>query len=125
SVAGGAGAIGLFLAAVGLYGVVAFAVAARKRELALRMALGARPEDVVRFVLADSAPPIVGGALVGLALAFALSRLLASLLFGLSPTDLATFLGVPALLGSVALLAVLVPARRAAAVAPAVALRSE
>ena len=125
SVAGGAGAIGLFLAAVGLYGVVAFAVAARKRELALRMALGARPEDVVRFVLADSAPPIVGGALVGLALAFALSRLLASLLFGLSPTDLATFLGVPALLGGVALLAVLVPARRAAAVAPAVALRSE
>jgi predicted permease len=125
SVAAAAGAVGLFLAAVGLYGVVAFAVAARRREMAVRMALGAQPGDVVRFVLRDSAPPVLVGAAVGLLLAFALSRLLDSLLFGLSPTDLATFVGVPALLGAVALVAVLVPARRAAATAPAAALRAE
>jgi hypothetical protein len=125
SVASSAGAVGLFLAAIGLYGVVAFAVAARRRELALRRALGATESDVVRFVIADSARPVVAGAAVGLALALGLSRLLSSLLFGLSPTDLVTFLGVPALLGAVALVAVLVPARRAAAAEPAAALRGE
>jgi predicted permease len=125
SVAGSVGAVGLFLAAIGLYGVVAFVVAARRRELAVRIALGAERRDVIRFVLADAARPVIVGAVVGLALSFALSRLLSSLLFGLSPTDLATFAGVPVLLGLVALLAVLVPARRAAAINPAAALRSD
>ncbi|HEX9801462.1 MAG TPA: ADOP family duplicated permease [Thermoanaerobaculia bacterium] len=125
SVAGAVGAVGLFLAAIGLYGVVAFAVAARRRELAVRMALGARGQDVVRFVLADAARPVALGIVVGLVLAFALSRLLSSLLFGLSATDLVTFAGVPALLVAVAAVAVLIPARRAAAIEPAAALRSE
>lgn len=125
SVAGVVGAVGLFLAAVGLYGVVAFAVAARRRELAVRMALGARGQDVVRFVFVDAARPVAVGAAVGLALAFGLSRLLESLLFGLSATDLVTFAGVPALLVAVAVVAVLVPARRAATIEPAAALRSE
>jgi putative ABC transport system permease protein len=125
SVAGVVGAVGLFLAAIGLYGVAAFAVAARRRELAVRMALGARGQDVVRFVVADAARPVIVGTLAGLALAFGLSRLLSSLLYGLSPTDLVTFAGVPALLVAVAVVAVLVPARRAAAIEPAAALRSE
>jgi predicted permease len=125
SVAGVVGGIGLFLAAIGLYGVAAFAVAARRRELAVRMALGARREEIVRFVLADAARPVAAGAVVDLALAFGLSRLLANLLFGLSATDLVTFAGVPALLVAVAVVAVLVPARSAAAIEPAAALRSE
>ncbi|MCM2270801.1 MAG: ABC transporter permease, partial [Thermoanaerobaculia bacterium] len=125
SVAGVVGSIGLFLAAVGLYGVVAFSVAARRREMAVRMALGARGADVVRFVLADAARPVAVGTAAGLALAFGLSRLLESLLFGLSANDLVTFAGVPALLVAVAAVAVLVPARRAAAIEPAAALRSE
>jgi len=125
SVAGSVGAVGLFLAAVGLYGVVAFVVAARRRELAVRIALGAERRDVIRFVLADAARPVVVGSAVGLALSFALSRLLSSLLYGLSPTDLVTFAGVPVLLGLVALVAVAIPARRAAAIDPAAALRSD
>ncbi len=125
SVAGSVGGIGLFLAAIGLYGVVAFAVAARRRELAVRMALGAAGRDILRFVVADAARPVAIGATIGLALALALSRLLSSLLFGLSSTDLLTFVAVPALLAGVAVVAVLVPARRALAVDPAAALRAE
>jgi len=125
SVAGSVGIVGLFLAAIGLYGVVAFAVAARRRELAVRMALGARREDVMRFVVRDAARPVFAGVAAGIVLSLALSRLLSSLLFGLSPTDAATFVGVPALLCGVALVAVLVPARRAARQEPAAALRSE
>ncbi len=125
SVAGSVGSVGLFLAAVGLYGVVAFVVAARRRELAVRIALGARREDVLRFVLSDAARPVVGGVVAGLVLALALSRLISSLLFGLSPSDLVTFAGVPLVLGAVALAAVALPARRATRIDPAEALRSE
>jgi len=125
AVAGSVGGIGLLLAAVGLYGVVAYAVAARRRELAIRMSLGASGRAILRHVLGDAARPVAGGLVIGLLLSLALSRLLSSLLYGLSPTDLATFVGVPAVLVAVAFFAVLAPARRAVTVDPASALRAE
>jgi predicted permease len=117
------GLLGLLVAAVGLYGVVAFGVAQRTREFGIRMALGARAADVLRLVLGESLRVVIVAAAVGLALAIVTGHLLASVLFGIGPGDPVTMVTVTLLLGAVALLASWLPARRATAVAPAEALR--
>ena len=117
--------IALFLAAVGIYGLVAETVAARTREIGVRMALGAAPGDIVRRVLQRSLALAATGLLAGLLVALALSRLLASLLFGVGATDPATYIGVSGLLLLVSAVASWIPARRATRVDPVSALRSE
>jgi len=116
---------GLLLAALGVYGVLAYSVARRGREIGLRMALGALPGDVLRLVLGQALALAAGGIAVGLLAAMALSRLLASLVFGIATTDLATFAGVALLLGAVALVASCLPALRAARLDPMATLRTE
>ena len=117
------GAIGLLLAAVGIYGVVAYFVTQRTTEIGLRMALGATPAKVLRLVVGQGMRPVVLGILVGVALAGAASRLLGSLLFGVGTRDPMTFVAVPVVLGLVALVASVVPARRATRVEPTKALQ--
>jgi predicted permease len=119
------GLAGLLLAAIGLYGILAYQVGARTREIGIRMALGARAESVVGMVMRSSFRLVMIGTAIGLTVAFAATRLLAGLLFGVTPTDPVSFVGVPLLLCSIALLASYLPARRAARVDPAVALRAE
>jgi predicted permease len=121
----GFGALALLLAAVGLYGVLAFAVSQRTREIGIRMALGGRARDIYFLVARQGAILIGIGVLVGLASAVAATRVLRSLLIGVSPTDPLTFALVAGVLVAVALLACAIPARRAAGVDPVVALRYE
>ena len=104
---------------------MAFLVAGRRRELAIRMALGADGRDVARHVLGSALRFVAAGAVVGLGAAWFASRLIASQLFGVSPTDAATYAAVAALVIVAATLATLVPARRAARLDPALALRAE
>jgi len=118
-------AVALVLAAVGLYGVIAYAVSQRTHEIGVRMALGARVEDVVRMVVRQGMRLAAIGLLVGAAAALATTRFLASLLFGVGAADPATFVAIPAILALVALLASWLPARRAARVDPMTALRDE
>jgi predicted permease len=118
------GAIGLLLAAVGIYGVVAYFVTQRTGEIGLRMALGATPGRVLRLVVGQGMRPVVLGIVVGVALAGAATRLLASLVFGVSTRDPLTFIAVPLVLGLVALVASVMPARRAIRVEPTKALQS-
>jgi putative ABC transport system permease protein len=118
-------ALALVLAAVGIYGVMAYSVGRRGREIGVRMALGARPGTVLVMVLRQGASLAGVGLALGLFVAYSLSQTLGSLLFGVSPHDPATFVTVAALLAATALAATGVPARRAARVDPAVALQEE
>jgi predicted permease len=120
-----AAAVALFLGLVGIYGVIAYLAAQRTREIGVRMALGAQVGDVSRLFLRHGALLLGAGLLLGLAGAAALTRFMQSLLFGVSPLDLPTYAAVSGLLGGVALLASYLPARRAARVDPAIALRTE
>jgi putative ABC transport system permease protein len=115
--------VSLVLAAVGLYGVVAFSVNERKTELGLRIALGADPRDVLRLVLREGMLPVFAGIVCGLAGALVVGRVMRTLLFGVDAFDPVTFAGVAVTLAGVALAACYVPARRAMRVDPAGALR--
>jgi putative ABC transport system permease protein len=117
--------VSLLLAAVGIYGVLAYTVTARTREIGVRVALGAGPARIVTMVLHDGMRIVLGGASAGIALALLLAGFLKSLLFGVNTHDLSTFIIVPIVLIAVALLAAYLPARRASRLAPADALRAE
>lgn len=118
-------ALGLTLAAVGVYGVMAYTVARSTRELAVRLAIGARARELLRMVLARAGALTVTGVLLGWAGAAAVTQSLETMLYGLSPLDAPTFVGVGILFLSVALFGAYVPARRAMQVDPLVVLRSE
>ena len=118
-------AAALALAAVGIYGVVSFSVTRRTQEIGIRMALGAQRTEVLRLVLGEGARLTAAGVILGVAASLAITRLLASLVFGVSTTDPITFAGVVALLSSVALLASYIPARRAMRLDPNTTLRYE
>jgi predicted permease len=118
-------ALALILSATGLYGIVSYGIESRTRELGVRIALGARTRDIIRLVQRQSALVATLGLALGLVVALLVSEVTASLLFGITPNDLATYAGVAVLLGGVCLAAGLVPARRATRVDPMTALRSE
>ena len=117
--------VALFLAAVGLYGVVAYSVSQRTREIGLRIAIGARPGDVLRLVVGGGMKLTLAGIIVGIAGAIGLSRLIQTLLFQVTPSDPVSYVATSALLLAVAALACYVPARRAMRVDPLVALQAE
>jgi predicted permease len=119
------GVIALAVAAVGVYGLTAFTVARRAKELAVRVALGARPRDLVRTLVAQSAVLIAAGLIAGTAATFFLSRLVEALLFGVTPADPVSFAAGAALLAVTTMAATIIPARRATTVDPLAVLRSE
>jgi predicted permease len=118
-------AIALFLASVGVYGVIAFGVAGRIREFGIRLALGAERSDVTRLVLRDAGVIAASGAAIGLVTAVLVTRAMKTLLYGVKPGDPASFAAGAVVLFGVALLASYLPARRAASVDPATTLRGE
>ena len=118
-------ALALTLAAVGVYGVVRFRVGARSREIGLRMALGARPGQLLRRVVAQGMGPVAAGLAIGSVAALGLTRFLGGLLYGVAPQDPLTLLASVITLALVALAATWLPARRAARVDPLVVLREE
>jgi ABC-type antimicrobial peptide transport system permease subunit len=115
--------VALLLAVVGIYGVIAYSVAQRTQELAIRQALGAERRDVLRLVLGQALGLALPGVALGIGGAFALTRVMEGLLFHVSATNPTTYVGVAALFVSVALAASYLPARRATRVDPAAALR--
>jgi len=119
------GGVALTLAVVGIYGIMAHAVKRRTREIGIRMALGARPADVLRLVVGQGMRLAVLGLVVGVVAALAATRLMADLLFGVKATDPLTYVGSVVVLGAVALAASWIPARRAIAIDPTLALRSD
>jgi predicted permease len=125
ALAAGLGLLALLLAAVGLYGVMAYSVAQRTREIGVRMALGASRANILRLAIGHGMRLVMYGIVIGAAMSLATARVMKSLLFGLSPTDPVAYAGVALLLTIVALLACWVPARRATKVDPMVALRFE
>jgi predicted permease len=119
------GGLAMMLAAVGIYGLLSYAVTQRTQEMGIRIALGAQATDVLKLVLKQGLLLIIAGEILGLLGAFALTRLISSLLFGVTPTDVTTFVAVSGILAAVALLACYFPARRATKVDPLVSLRYE
>jgi len=117
--------IALLLASIGIYGVISYMAGQRTHEIGIRMALGAQRRDVLKLVMSDAARMTVGGVVVGLIAAAGLTRLIKSMLFGISTTDPVTFAGVAILLTTVAFVACYLPTRRAMRVDPIVSLRYE
>lgn len=125
TVLGSFGVLALILAAIGIYGVMSYAVSQRTREIGIRMALGALKGSVLKMIVGQGLKLVAIGLVIGVSAAFGLTRFLAIVLYGVSATDAITFIGVPILLAIVALLACFIPAQRAAKVDPIKALRYE
>ena len=118
-------ALAMILAAIGVYGVVAYSVGQRVREIGIRMALGARREDILAMIVRQSSVSLVTGLALGFIAALALARMITTLLYGVSPGSALPFALLPALLALIGLIATYVPARRATKVNPIIALRQE